>query len=87
MNCREFSDHVCYCLPTFEAYLLPAEAQSHLDICSKCRSQLAELRAGYKRQRRREKKLARKARKAVAGILAEVRCRIKRDGPPPEFSD
>lgn len=80
MNCREFFGYLCYCTPTFEVDLLPAQAQDHLEVCSKCRVKLAQLKAACKLLRKREKKLSRRTGKAAAAVLAHAQCLIKRKG-------
>ena len=57
--------------------MLPSEAQDHLEVCHECRVRLAQLRAGSKLLRKKQKKLARRAKKAAAQILARVHYKIK----------
>ncbi len=86
MNCREFSGYLFYCLPTYEADLLPPETQDHLEVCSECRAKVTELRAAFKLLRKKEKKLARQAKKAVARVKVRVLERLK-SGDLPEVLD
>ena len=89
MNCRKFSEYVFFCLPTSEADLLPAEALDHLETCSRCQAKVGELTTAFKLLRKKEKRLARQAKKSLARVLARVQDRLRRGdlGEPSEDKD
>ena len=86
MNCKQFSDYVIHCLPTFEQDLLPVEAQEHLEVCPECRGNVAELKAAFELLRQKEVEPAGRVKESLARIWVRVQERL-RSGDLPEVLD